>query len=54
MKKHWNTLDEATEQYNTYYGKCPTQREIEGLYHKYRFDWKQFDSFTQWLQYHSA
>ena len=46
MRKTYTKIEQATVDYTEFYGKCPTQREIENLYHRYRADWKHFDSFA--------
>ena len=49
MPKTYITLEEAIAKYNAYFGKAPTEREIEHLYHNYRNSWKQYKDFDQFL-----
>jgi hypothetical protein len=52
MNKKRTTYDTAVEIYNNRYGKEPTQKEIENLWHKYANEWKNYDGFIDWLEYH--
>ena len=54
MRKMYSTYEQAVVDYNEYYGKCPTVNEIDELYHRYRCEWKGFDSFADWLMNYTA
>ena len=52
MKKRWTTFDEAAAQYTAYTGKVPEESKMQVLYHQYRNEWKGFDGFRNWMEYH--
>ncbi len=52
MKKRWTTFDEAAAQYTAYTGKVPEESKMQDLYHQYRNEWKGFDGFRNWMEYH--
>lgn len=54
MKNIKTTCEQAVQQYTEYFGKYPTQIEIEDLYHKYANEWKHFADFSDWLMNYTA
>lgn len=51
MKRKYTTFDEAVAQYTQYTGDVPEAGKMIDLYHRYRNNWKSYNSFLEWMIY---
>jgi hypothetical protein len=50
-KKTKTSFEQAAIDYKQVFGVTPNDRELTNLYYEYGKNWKQYDSFTDWLNY---